>query len=59
MKKNRRGMPQPNQFKQYFTVGLINLFRKYPSNPKFDPPLKIPGHGPGNAYTLHEKDVDL
>ena len=26
------------QFKQYFTGGRINLFRKYPSNLKFDPP---------------------
>ena len=33
------------QFKQYFTGGPINLLRKY-SNPKFDPPSNIPGHGP-------------
>ena len=34
------------QFKQYFTGGPINLFRKYASNPNFDPPSNIPGHGP-------------
>ena len=50
-KKSRGHAPRPTltrvshslnakyQFKQY-------LFRKYPSNPKFDPPSKIPGHGP-------------
>ena len=30
-----------------FSGGAVNLFRKYPTNPKLDPPSKIPGHGPG------------
>ena len=40
---------QSIEFKQYFTAGPIKLFRKYSSNPKFDPPPLpkfIPGHGP-------------
>ena len=35
-----RSLNAKYQFKQYFTGGPINLFRKYPSNPKFAPPFK-------------------